>query len=164
MCTRSKRSGAWHGCSCPIICVPACRRPTVTSTALNAAYARMAEHYGTAIIPARVKRPRDKPVVEGSVRFVANQVAAVLRNRRFVGLAELNEAIFDEVAEINARPFQKREDSRQIVFVRDEKPLLIPLPQVPFELADLRKAKVGPNYHLLTELIPTFRHVSAVIG
>jgi len=45
------------------------------------------------------------------VRFVANQVAAVLRNRRFVGLAELNEAIFDEVASINARPFQKREDS-----------------------------------------------------
>ena len=116
--------------------------------ALNAAYARMAEHYGTVIIPARVRRPRDKPVVEGSVRFVANQVAAVLRNRRFVGLAELNEAIFDEVAEINARPFQKREDSRHIVFVRDEKPLLIPLAQVQFELADLRKAKVGPNYHV----------------
>ncbi|MEB3065762.1 IS21 family transposase [[Mycobacterium] zoologicum] len=116
--------------------------------ALNAAYARMAEHYGTAIIPARVKRPRDKPVAEGSVRFVANQVAAVLRNRRFVGLAELNEAIFGEVAEINARPFQKREDSRHIVFVRDEKPLLIPLPHIGFELADLRKAKVGPNYHV----------------
>lgn len=115
---------------------------------LNRAYARLGEHYGTAIIPARVKKPRDKPVVEGSVRFVANQVAAVLRNRRFVGLAELNEAIFDEVASINARPFQKREDSRRIVFVRDEKPLLIPLPQVRFELADLRKAKAGPNYHL----------------
>jgi transposase len=116
--------------------------------ALNPTYARLAEHYGTAIVPARIKRPRDKPVVEGSVRFVANQVAAVLRDRRFVGLAELNEAIFDEVAEINARPFQKREDSRQIVFVRDEKPLLTPLPPVRFELADLRKAKVGPNYHV----------------
>ena len=116
--------------------------------ALNPAYARLAEHYGTVIIPARVKRPRDKPVVEGSVRFVANQVAAVLRNRRFVGLAELNEAIFDEVAEINARPFQKREDSRRIVFVRDERPLLHPLPAVRFELADLRKAKAGPNYHI----------------
>lgn len=116
--------------------------------ALNPAYARLAEHYGTAIVPARINRPRDKPVVEGSVRFVANQVAAVLRDRRFVGLAELNEAIFDEVAEINAKPFQKREDSRQIVFVRDEKPLLTPLPPVRFELADLRKAKVAPNYHI----------------
>jgi len=115
---------------------------------LNPAYAGLAEHYRTAIVPARVKRPRDKPVVEGSVRFVANQVAAVLRDRRFVGLAELNEAIFELVDQINARPFQKREDSRWIVFVRDEKPLLHPLPQVRFELADLRKAKVGPNYHV----------------
>jgi transposase len=86
--------------------------------ALNPAYARLAEHYGTAIVPARVRKPGDKPVVEGSVRFVANQVAAVLRDRRFAGLAELNEAIFDEVAKINARPFQKREDSRRIVFAR----------------------------------------------
>ena len=115
---------------------------------LNPAYARLGEHYGTAIIPARVRKPRDKPVVEGSVRFVAHQVAAVLRNRRFVGLAELNEAIFEEVAEINARPFQKREDSRLIVFERDERPLLISLPQVRFELADLRKAKAGANYHV----------------
>src|SRR5659263_214926 len=119
--------------------------------ALNPAYARLAEHYGTAVIPARVKRPRDKPVVEGSVRFVAGQVAAVLRNRRFVGLAELNEAIFEEVATINARPFQKREDSRLVVFERDEKPLLVPLPPVRFELADLRKAKAGPNYHVQVE-------------
>lgn len=116
--------------------------------ALNPAYMRLAEHYGTAIVPARVRRPRDKPVVEGSVRFVANHIAAVLRDRRFVGLAELNEAIFDLVDEINARPFQKREDSRLIVFERDEKPLLNPLPPVRFELADLRKAKVAPNYHL----------------
>jgi len=119
--------------------------------ALNPAYARLAEHYGTAIVPARVRRPRDKPVVEGSVRFVANQVAAVLRDRRFIGLAELNEAIFDQVAQINARPFQKREDSRQVVFDRDERPLLTPLPPVRFELADLRKAKVGPNYHIQVE-------------
>lgn len=116
--------------------------------ALNPAYARLAEHYGTTVIPARVKRPRDKPVVEGSVRFVAGQVAAVLRNRQFVGLSELNDAIFDEVAVINARPFQKREDSRQIVFERDEKPLLQPMPSVRFELAELRKAKAGLNYHV----------------
>lgn len=119
--------------------------------ALNPAYARLAEHYGTAVIPARVKRPRDKPVAEGSVRFVAGRIAAVLRNRTFVGLSELNEAIFDEVEQINARPFQKREDSRLIVFERDEKPLLIPLPSVRFELADLRKAKAGPNYHVQVE-------------
>ncbi len=88
--------------------------------------------------------------MEGSVRFVANQVAAVLRDRRFVGLAELNEAIFDQVDQINTRPFQKGEDSRRIVFLRDEKPLLHPLPPLRFELADLRKAKAGPNYRSRT--------------
>lgn len=119
--------------------------------ALNQAYARLAEHYGTTVIPARVKHPRDKAVAEGSVRFVAGQVAAVLRNRRFVGLAELNEAIFEEVAAINARPFQKREDSRLVVFERDEKPLLVPLPPVAYEMADLRTAKAGPNYHVQVE-------------
>lgn len=115
---------------------------------LNPAYMRLAEHYSTAVVPARVRRPRDKPVAEGSVRFVANHIAAVLRDRRFVGLVELNDAIFDLVAEINARPFQKREDSRRIVFERDEKPLLTTLPPVRFELAELRKGKVAPNYHL----------------
>ena len=119
--------------------------------ALSPAYARLEEHYGTTVIPARVKHPRDKAVAEGSVRFVAGQVAAVLRNRRFVGLAELNEAIFEEVATINARPFQKREDSRLVVFERDEKPLLVPLPPVAYELADLRLAKAGPNYHVQVE-------------
>lgn len=118
---------------------------------LNAAYARLAEHYGTAIVPARVKRPRDKSTVEGSVRFFANQIIAVLRDRRFVGLAELNEAIFEQVAQINARPFQKREDSRRVVFDRDEAALLNPLPAIRFELAELRCAKVGPNYHIQFE-------------
>ncbi len=116
--------------------------------ALNATYARLADHYGTAVIPARVKRPRDKPVVEGAVRFVANQIAAVLRDRRFVGLGELNDAIAAQVEIINARPFQKREDSRRIVFERDERGLLHPLPPIRFELAELRTAKVGPNYHV----------------
>jgi transposase len=115
---------------------------------LNPAYAQLAEHYGTAVIPARVGRPKDKPMVEGSVRFVAGQIAAVLRDRTFVGLAELNEAIAEQVEAINARPFQKREDSRLIVFARDEQPLLVPLPAARFELAELRKAKVGPNYHV----------------
>ncbi|MDR2253375.1 MAG: IS21 family transposase [Bifidobacteriaceae bacterium] len=116
--------------------------------ALNPAYARCAEHYGTAVVPARVGRPRDKSLAEGSVRHVAYRVAAALRDRRFVGLAELNEAVFEETGRLNAKPFQKREDSRLIVFERDERALLRPLPKTRFELADLRKAKVGPNYHV----------------
>lgn len=116
--------------------------------ALHPTYQAMAEHYDTAIIPARVKKPRDKPAVEGSVRHIAGGITAALRNRRFVGLGELNQAIAAKLDELNAAPFQKRDDSRTIVFLRDEKPLLHPLPPTPFEIATLRKAKVGPSYHV----------------
>ncbi|MDR0514796.1 MAG: IS21 family transposase [Coriobacteriaceae bacterium] len=123
-------------------------RPDRYEPALNATYAALAEHYGTAIVPARVRHPKDKPAAEGSVGHIAYAIAGVLRDRRFVGLPELNDAIADELGLLNARPFQKREGSRSSVFDRDERALLVPLPLMPFEPAELRKAKVGPNYHV----------------
>jgi len=119
--------------------------------ALNSAYAQLADHYHTAIIPARVRKPRDKAMAENAVRHGANAINAALRHRMFFSLDELNTAIFEAAAVINARPFQKRAGSRLEVFQREEKPLLIPLPVMPFELAHLRKAKVGPNYHIQVE-------------
>jgi hypothetical protein len=115
---------------------------------LNEKYALLADYYQMAIVPARVRKPRDKAGVENAVRHGANAIAAALRNAVFVGLEELNAAIEREVAIINARTFQKRVGSRMEVFLRDEKPHLAPLPPTRFELADLRKAKVGSNYHV----------------
>jgi len=34
---------------------------------INKTYHEMAEHYDTAVIPARVKHPKDKPAAEGTV-------------------------------------------------------------------------------------------------
>lgn len=116
--------------------------------ALNAAYAAMAEHYGCTIVPARVRHPKDKPTAEGSVRHIANTIAGTLRDRSFIGIYELNDAIAEELARLNAKPFQKRDDNRKLVFMRDELPKLLPLPKMPFEPAEQRKAKVGPNYHV----------------
>ena len=115
---------------------------------LNKAYAALAEHYGTVVMPARVRKPRDKAMAENAVRFGANKIAAMLRHRQFIGLADLNEAIIEQAAALNAKPFAKREGSRLAVFLAEEQDLLRPLPPVRFELADLRKAKVGPNYHV----------------
>jgi len=116
--------------------------------ALTSAYAALSEHYSTVIVPARVTKPKDKPVVEGSVGHIANTISATLRNRRFIGIYELNEAIADELEILNSKPFQKRDDSRVIVFKRDELPLLNPLPDMPFEISELKKCKVAPNYHI----------------
>jgi transposase len=115
---------------------------------INPAYAQLAEHYGTAIIPARVRRPRDKAVVENTVRHGANAIIAALRDRQFIGLGEVNDAIAEQVGVINARPFAKRAGSRAEVFTTEEAPFLIPLPAIRFEMAEVRKAKVGPNYHV----------------
>jgi transposase len=124
------------------------KKPDRYEPALNSAYAALAEHYSTTIIPARVRAPRDKPAAEGSVRHIAYQIMANLRERRFVGIYELNDAISEELERLNAKPFTAKADCRTVVFRRDEQPLLSPLPAMPFEISELKTAKVGPNYHV----------------
>ena len=113
---------------------------------LNKSYNEMAEYYGTAILPCRVRAPKDKAMVEGTVGVVTNFIFGALRNRRFLSLSELNQAILDRLESFNNNPFQKREGSRASEF-EYEKPFLRPLPKRPFELAEWRVATVAPNYH-----------------
>jgi transposase len=117
---------------------------------INKVYHEMAEHYGTAVIPARVKRPKDKPMVEGSVGVLSTWIIAALRNRQFFALSELNEAVWEKLAEFNARPFQKRNGSRESA-LEEEKIFLIPLPTRPFEMATWRVATVQLNYHIAVD-------------
>ena len=120
---------------------------TKDETILNRSYREMAEHYGTAIIPARPRTPKDKAFVEGSVGVVSTWIIAALRNRQFFSLAELNEAVDEKLYEFNHKPFQKKEGSRASAF-EEEKPFLLPLPAVPFELAMWKVATVQYNYHI----------------
>lgn len=121
---------------------------TVEELVVNDQYRRMAEYYGCAIVPARPRRPRDKGAVEMGVRVVEQSAMAPLRDRLFTSLAQLNEALDERVREINARPFQKREGSRDEVFIRQEKPLLVPLPGKPYEMVVRKAATVQFNYHV----------------
>lgn len=81
-------------------------------TVLNKAYQEMAEHYGTAILPARPRSPKDKAFVEGSVGVASTWILAALRNRQFLSLTELNQAIQEKLEAFNHKPFQKRDGSR----------------------------------------------------
>lgn len=125
-------------------------RNSRTETVLNKSYQEMAEHYGTAILPARPRSPKDKAVVEGSVGVVSTWILAALRNRQFLSLAELNQAILDKLEAFNHKPFQKREGSRASCF-SEEKLFLLPLPAHPFELAVWKVATVQYNYHISVE-------------
>ena len=115
---------------------------------INETYQEMAEHYGTAIIPARVRAPKDKPNAEGTVGNISTWITAALRNEQFFSLAELNRAIRDKLELFNQRLFQKKEGSRRSLFLGEEKPLLAPLPATRFELSDWKTATVQFNYHI----------------
>lgn len=113
---------------------------------LHRTYQDMAAHYGTVIIPARPRKPRDKSKVETAVQIAQRRVLAALRDRRFMSLAELNDAIKLRVAELNAKPFQKLPGSRDSWFAETEQAKLLPLPAEPFAMATWSDAKVNIDY------------------
>ena len=121
------------------------------TTTLNTTYHEMAEHYNVAILPARVRKPKDKPNVEGSVGKISTWITAALRNEQFFSLAELNAAIKEKLAVYNSRKFEKKECSRLGLFLGEEKPLLAPLPATPFELCEWKQATVQFNYHIAVD-------------
>lgn len=101
----------------------------------NRAYQEFADHYHTAILPARVLSPKDKAAVEGNVGNVTSHIIATLRNVKFFSIAEMNAAIAELLEKFNAAPFQKRDGSRLSVFLEEEAPFLQPLPVLPYEYA-----------------------------
>lgn len=114
---------------------------------LNPAYQDFAQHYGIAVLPARVRKPRDKAKAETAVQIVERFVMLKLLEQRFFSLGELNRAIALLIAELNARPFQKLEGTRNSWFA-EEKALLKPLPEKRYEYAQWKQAKVHFDYHV----------------
>jgi len=118
---------------------------------LNPTYQELARHYGTAILPARVRKPRDKGKVENGVQQVERWVLAPIRNRTFFSLSDLNAAMRDQLQALNHRPAQGLPASRRELFDTLEKPALRPLPAQPYELALWKKARVHIDYHVQVE-------------
>ena len=142
---------AWGGAT--RIVVPDNPRTGVTKAhryepILNATYAEMAAHYGTAVIPARPYRPRDKAKVEVGVQVVQRWILARLRKRRFFSLIELNTAIRELLAGLNRKPFKKLPGSRQSTFEELDRPALRPLPATRYQFAIWKTATVNLDYHI----------------
>lgn len=147
----------WFGGSVPRI-VPdnlktgVISHPAEGEVVLNDAYRELAAHYSAAVLPGRVKKPKDKASVENTVGNIATWVIAGLRNQSFATLPELRAAVYERMTAFNAEPFQKRAGSRASVFVGEEKPLLRPLPAVPFEISRwVYGRRVQKNGHVVFE-------------
>lgn len=118
---------------------------------INPTYRDFATHYGLAVVPARVQKPRDKAKVEVGVQIVGRWILARLRKRTFFSLAELNAAIRDLLPVLNDRPFRKLPGTRRILFESLDRPAARPLPQERFVYADWKKARVNVDYHVEIE-------------
>ncbi len=126
-------------------------RPHRYEPDVNATFAEMAAHYDVAVIPARAYKPRDKAKAENGVLIAERWIIARLRDRGFCSLGEANAAIRECVAEINARPFQKLDGSRQSLFEELDRPALRPLPATRYEFATWCKATVNIDYHIAAD-------------
>lgn len=138
---------------CPRLLVPdnlksGVNKPSFYDPEINGTYARMAEAYGVGILPARPGRPRDKAKVEAGVRIAQFFILGRLRNLRFFSLAEANAAIRESLDDLNGRPMRRLGVSRRALFDQLEHPALRPLPTQPYEYAEWKLVRVGPDYHV----------------
>lgn len=115
---------------------------------INSTYAEMVQHYNTAVLPARPRKPKDKPLAEIGVQVIGRWVLAKLRHQKFFSLFELNQAILPLLIEANLKPFQKLPGSRLSQFESIDKPALKPLPEKPYVYAEFKKAHLGFDYHI----------------
>lgn len=126
------------------------KHPRDGEIVLNDAYEALGEHYMTAIMPAQVRKPKQKASAEGTVRDVATWVIAQLRSRTFASFDEAVLAVREKLAEYNAHPFQKREGSRDSVFAEVEAGALRPLPDVRYDVAEwVYNRSVNLDFHVV---------------
>ena len=138
---------------CPAVLVPDNLKAAVThphryDPDLNRSYAEMAGFYSVAIVPARVRKPRDKAKAENGVQRVEQWILARLRDQPFFSLRELNAWIRRWLVELNDKPFQKLPGSRRSQFEALDRPALQPLPAQRYEYAEWHKGRVAPNIHV----------------
>ena len=106
---------------------------TRLDTIINRSYTELADHYGTAVVPTRVKAPKDKSHAEGTVSYASTWILAALRNDTFFSLADAKKAVAEKLELLNGYPFKKREGNRREAYLLEEKEFMQPLPANPYE-------------------------------
>jgi transposase len=112
-------------------------------------YAELAAHYGTTILPARPRKPRDKAIAEVAVQVAERWIVARLRHDTFYTLGAMNARIAELLEALNAKPMRHYGGaSRRDLFERLDRPALRPLPATPFEYATWKWVRVNLDYHV----------------
>ena len=126
-------------------------KPHLYDPDTNQTYQEMANHYAIAVIPARVRAPKDKSKVEVGVQGIQRWILAPLRDVTFFSVAEINEAIAPLLKAYNERPFQELLGCRHSQFMEIDRPAMKPLPLTRYQYATWKKARAGIDYHVAFE-------------
>ena len=124
------------------------RKPNYYEPDINPAYQELAEHYQFAVLPTRVRKPKDKGKVENGVQNVERWVIAPLRKRIFFSLHEANQALREQLEWFNNRTMQAVGRSRRVEFEEIDRPNLRSLPEQPYEYMEWKYARVHIDYHV----------------
>lgn len=135
----------------PDNCATAADRSAVYVTLVNGEYERFADHYGAAVVPTRVRKPRDKPTSETTVDLVEQWIIAPSNEMTFYTLEEFNEFCAERVDWLNGRPFSAKDGTRDSIYEAEEAPHMQPLPPEPYERCEWHSAKVAPDYHVTVD-------------
>jgi len=124
------------------------QKPNYYEPDINPAYQELAEHYQFAVLPTRIKKPKDKGKVENGVQNVERWVIAPLRKRTFFSLAELNQAIREQLDQLNNKVMLAVGRTRRQEFEDIDRPNLRPVPEKPYEYAVRKTTRVNIDYHV----------------
>lgn len=141
----------WGGVPAIVVC-DNCKQGVVANEdwihpTLNHDYADWAEHNGTAIVPAKVRKPKYKSSVENAVGILEKGFFHDLEERRYFSLEQFNADLWDKLRQLNDEPMKNREHSRNYYW-EEEKCELMPLPPVPYEYMERKEAKVSSDFHI----------------
>ena len=121
------------------------RRPNFYDPDLNKTYQEMAGHYGTVILPARVRKPKDKSSSENSVLIASRKILAKLRNTQILCFADLQKLIRDGLERVNEAPLTGKSESRWSSYLAEEKDYMLPLPNPPGSVGESQGAAELPH-------------------
>jgi transposase len=127
------------------------KKPNYYEPDLNPSYQELAEHYKVAVLPARVKRPKDKPHVENGVQNVERWALAPLRNETFFSVGEANRRMAPLLEALAQKEMAHLGKSRRQLFEELDQPVLLPLPERAYEFARWKNARVSIDYHVAFE-------------
>ena len=112
-------------------------KPNYYEPGVNLAYQELAEYYQFAVLPARIKKPKDKAAAENGVQNVERWVIAPLRNRQFFSSYDVNLAVKEKLEQLNNKVMQSVGRTRRQEFEEIDRPNLRPLPEKPYEYAEI---------------------------